>query len=408
MNLLFKYAAFACTAAVLAGCGAGENTRGSKFLASEVTVVEPIPDDARISSGIRHSLALLENGDVVSWGGNEQSQLGESGNTFRDSNLPILVGLSNVKAVRAGGLHSLALRKDGTVWAWGDNRSGQLGGWQTLRINVPVPVSGMSNIKAIAAGEEHSVALTRDGVVWGWGRNGADVAQPITRMQSLPEVTAVAAGGYQTVALTAAGSVYTWGANHYGNLGNGSTQASATPVVVFGLSDVKAIAAGRTHTLALKSNGSVWAWGSNTYGEAGLPNALTSVSTPFMVSGLSGVKAIAAGEFNSAAIKTNGTVWVWGNNSWGQVGDTHALGLQQYASYFPVMLPNVFDAVAVSVGSGFIVVVKADGSVISRGYNGNGQLGMGYHFIGHSSFTPVRVQGGQSGSIFLDLGKSAQ
>jgi Regulator of chromosome condensation (RCC1) repeat/Carboxypeptidase regulatory-like domain len=123
-----------------------------------------------------------------------------------------------------------------------------------------------------------------------------------------------------TVFLKGDGTVWAWGSNSNGQLGNGTTTDSSTPVQVSGLSGVTAVAAGSAHAIALKGDGTVWAWGSNSNGQLG-NGTTTDSSTPVQVSGLSGVTAVAAGSAYTIALKGDGTVWAWGSNSNGQLGN---------------------------------------------------------------------------------------
>src|SRR5205823_208038 len=131
-------------------------------------------------------------------------------------------------------------------------------------------------------------------------------------VSGLSGVTAIAAGGLHSLALKSDGTVWAWGYNAYGALGNGTAISSSTPVQVSGLSGVTALAGGYGHSLALKSDGTVRAWGYNYYGELGNGTAFNDSLTPVQVSGLSGVTAIAGGEFHSLALKSVGTVSAWG------------------------------------------------------------------------------------------------
>ncbi|MFN3532324.1 MAG: carboxypeptidase regulatory-like domain-containing protein [Candidatus Brocadia sp.] len=184
-----------------------------------------------------------------------------------------------------GGHHSLALKPDGTVWAWGQNDFGQLGNGTTSDSTIPVQVlsvpgktDNFSGATAITGGWSYSVALKSDSTVWAWGRND------------------------------------------FGQLGNGTTSDSTVPVQVSNLSGVLAIAGGGFHSLGLKSDGTVWAWGDNSYGQLG--NGTTSNSTvPVQVKNLSGIVVIAGGGFHSLGLKSDGTVWAWGRNDFGQLGD---------------------------------------------------------------------------------------
>ena len=235
--------------------------------------------------------------------------------------------------IAAGYNHTVALKSDGTVWAWGNNSYGQLGNGTTNNSSQPVQVmtstnTALSNVVAVAGGNLHTVALRADGTVWAWGDNSygqlgngttSNSSQPVQVMTStntaLSNVVAVAAGSYHTVALRADGTVWAWGYNSQGQLGDGATNNSSQPVQVMtstnaALSNVVAVAAGSSHTVALRADGTVWAWGNNSSGQFGNGT-----------SALSGVVAVAAGGWHTVALRADGTVWAWGSNDYGQLGD---------------------------------------------------------------------------------------
>ena len=195
--------------------------------------------------------------------------------------------------IAAGGHHTVSLKSDGTVWAWGYNGYGGLGDGTTTQRTTPVQVYGMSGVTAIAARGYHTVSLKSDGTVWAWGYKGdgelgdgtyTNSSTPV-QVSSLSGVTAIAAGYYHTVSLKSDGTVWAWGSNDGGQLGDGTTTQRATPVQVSGLSGVTTIAAGYWHTISLKSDGTVWAWGSNGDGELG-DGTTTDRYTPVQISGL--------------------------------------------------------------------------------------------------------------------------
>jgi hypothetical protein len=219
--------------------------------------------------GDGHSLTLRSNRTVVAWGNNLRGQ----------ANVP--PGLSNVVAIAAGGDHSVALQSNGKVVVWGDNYYGQT--------NVPPT---LSNVKAIAAGSGHSLAVRSNGTVvaWGYNNSGQTNVPP-----GLNGVVAVAGGQYHSLALRTNGTVVAWGYNYYG-------QTNVPP----GLSNVASIAAGAYYSLALRSNGTVVVWGNYYNGETYVP---MSNSVP---AGLSDVIAIAGGADHSLALRSNGRVLAWG------------------------------------------------------------------------------------------------
>jgi alpha-tubulin suppressor-like RCC1 family protein len=284
----------------------GNGLGTSSAVAVQNTLVQNIID---VSAGDEHhNLALRSDGIVFAWGTNGVGQLGD-GTTYINRNNPVQVNnLTDVMDVEAGFYHSLALKSDGTVWAWGSNVFSELGDGTTTNRSTPVQVSGLSDIVSISTKNYHSLAIKSDGTVWAWGHNTD------------------------------------------GQLGDGTTTTPLTPVQVSGLSNVSYVSAGSTHSLAIKSDGTVWAWGNNADGTT------TSHTTPVQIPGLSNVKVVEADEQHSVAIKndgtmgstylspvqvaclsevtavstsaaftvaqkSDGTVWAWGHNYWRELGD---------------------------------------------------------------------------------------
>jgi alpha-tubulin suppressor-like RCC1 family protein len=307
--------------------------------------------------GRRYSAAIVQGGNVMTWGLNIFGQLGDGNEANSDVPVPVSE-LSGVKAVAVGWDHVLALLEGGTVVAWGRNEgSGQLGNGTTTNSDVPVavcapapepcPGSHLSGVKAIAAGESHSLALLENGTVVAWGNNeqgelgnattaNSDLPAPV---KELSGVRAIAAGEAYSLALLEDGTVVAWGHNNNGELGNGTTTNSDLPVPVKELSGVGAIAAGSRHALALlEGEGKLMTWGLNSSGQlgdgtsegpekCGEPVPTRACATkPVPVSNLSGVKAIAAGEMHSLALLEGGALWSWGRNEQGQLGDGFSTG----------------------------------------------------------------------------------
>jgi len=239
------------------------------------------------------------------------------------------MGLSDVVSIAAGDGFYLALKNDGTVWAWGGNGYGQLGDSTGIDSSTPVRVLGIADVSAIAARGASALALKQDGTVWAWGLEREIVVDVVgewksrsipVKVSSLTNVSAIAEGNCFSLALKSDGTVWAWGWNDVGQLGDGTRINRSTPLQVSGLTGVCAISAGDSHSLALKNDGTVWAWGWNYFGKLG--GGTDAYSTkPVQVSDLSGVIAIATGVHHSLAIKNDGTVWAWGGNSVGELGD---------------------------------------------------------------------------------------
>jgi len=327
-----------------------------------------------------HSLALHSNGTVWAWGANNYGQLGDGSATNRS--VPVQTqGLSGITAIAGGGYHSFALHSDGTVWAWGRNNSGQLGDGSTTNRSVPVQIQGLSGMTAIAAGIYFSLALKSDGTVWTWGRNNdGQLGDGSTTNRSMPvqvlglsDVAAIAAHDYHSLVLKRDGTVWAWGNNNYGQLGDGSTTNRKTPVQVLSLNGVTAITAGNYESLALKNDGTVWAWGRNSTGQLG-NGSTTDSSVPLQVSGLSGITSIAAGA-HVLALHSNGIAWAWGYNSVGQLGDGNGGGY--IYSTVPVQVQGLTDLTIIAAGGAYSLAMKNDGTVWAWGHNDTGKLGDG-------------------------------
>ncbi|MCZ6688290.1 MAG: hypothetical protein O7H41_01680 [Planctomycetota bacterium] len=380
---------------------------------------------------ITHTVHVLPPSPVRAWGNNHQGQLGDATATNRSGAVQVfdpldpMVFLTGGTVVAAGFYHTVALLGDGTLRTWGYNEFGQLGHGTTTNTLTPVPVVDpfdptglLSGVTGVAAGIYHTAALLGDGTVRSWGHNSSGqlgdgtIAHSLVPVQVvdrsdptgfLTSVSAVAVGWHQTVALLGDGTVRAWGYNYYGVLGDGTITDSFTPVQVVDPSDptgfltgVTAVAAGATHTVALLGDGTLRAWGYNYYGMLG-DGTITDSFTPVQVVDpsdstglLTGVTAVAALGLHTVALLGDGTVRAWGHNLYGQLGDGTTVDVRTPVQVVDPSDPTAFltRVTAVAAGCYFTVALLGDDTVRGWGYNEYGQLGDGT-FTDRS--TPVRV-----------------
>lgn len=344
----------------------------------------------KVAAGLSHSLALLTNGEVWAWGTNANGQLGNT-TVASGTRVPVKVQLpdTDIVSVKAGASHSLVLKSDGTVWGWGSNSYGQLAIPNVSTQNTPVQIQPtiLTDVQQIAAGKLHSLALKADGSLLAWGRNTvgqlgdgtgstSNIITPV--LVNAPGITfnRIAAGGQSSIAVDTNGNLWTWGL--CGMCGdNSTTELSATnssnvPKQVMAITEpVKSIAAGENYFVAVTELGEVYTWGENDWGTLGeYRNYKTR--TPHKIAGLTGVKMVSTTDNHTIAVKDDGTVWAWGQNDVGQLGDLTAV-----YRYTPVLvgsnLTKVVDAIA---GDTHNLIVKDDGTVWSWGSNSAGQLGI--------------------------------
>ena len=371
--------------------GTGMQSALPVLLAQQAGVAASFPTDViSVATGSDHTLALTVDGSVWAWGNNDYGQLGDDTTTARSRPVEISSLHSRVIAIAAGSYHSLALFSDGTVYAWGRNDHQEIGdpSW-TGSTKTPRLVPGLTNVIALEAGNFHSVALKADGTIVTWGNNqfgqlGNNTSYTSPAGAGVTTVAigsvrfrAIAAGQWHNLALAVDGRVYAWGGNQSLALGRTGTAPALAPVVVAGLSAIRGIAAGGFHSLALGGDGSVWAWGDNNDGEMGNGTLTPSaVAVPAKVPGLSAATAIACGTFNNAVVLGDGSLWTWGGNGFGQLGDAS----RPVRDPKPKPISGVRDAQLVSLGRFHAAFVRPLNSVRIWGGNGHGRLGIGKTF----------------------------
>ena len=332
----------------------------------------------KIAAGWAHSLFVCNDKTAMSSGYNGMGQLGNG--SFTSSNLPVAVSnLTDIKAIGAGGNHSIALKYDSTVWCWGYNSDGQLGDGTNTNRNIPVQTTAISGVTMIAGGVAHNLALRADSTVWTWGNNtygqlGDGTINPSSvpvTVSALSGIIDIAGGSWHSIALKSDSTVWTWGNNQNGELGDGTTTASSVPVQVLNLTGIIAVSAGQHFSMALKSDGTVWTWGNNSFYQLG-NGTTTSSSIPVQVSLLTGVISIAKGSYqlHSLAIRNDSTLWTWGLNDYGALGN----GTLNPSS-IPLLVNGINDPSTVAVGNVHSIALLNDGTLWIWGWNFYGQLG---------------------------------
>ena len=310
------------------------------------------------------------------------------------------VFFSRAKTVATGDLHTVAVRADGSLWAWGSNQFGQLGqGNMTSGYTSPTQVGMGTNWVSAAAGNNHTVAVRTDGSLWAWGSNqfgqlgqgtfgaGTDRTSP-SRVGTGTNWVSATAGANHTLAVQANGSLWAWGRNFYGQLGQGSSGTGtdlSSPVRVGTGSSWVSAAAGSGHVVAVQADGSLWAWGYNFNGQLGqgTSGAGTDRTSPTRMGTATNWVSAAAGSFYTVAVQANGSLWAWGRNDYGQLGLGNAA--QQNS---PVRVGTSNSWVNAEAGTGHTMGEQSCRAVWAWGYNVSGQVGDG---TTNDRFSPVQV-----------------
>jgi alpha-tubulin suppressor-like RCC1 family protein len=340
--------------------GAGNVGDGTVVIkSSPVTVPSANVDWSQISSS-GHTLAVKANGALWAWGSNNYGELGNgsagtNGGAQANTSIPAQVGVvTNWKTVSAQNGYSLGIRTDGTLWAWGYNAEGSLGDGTVTHRSSPVQIGSLTTWATLGTSSQQSpvFAIKTDGTLWGWGFNSA--------------------GG-------AAGSG--------GALGDGTITSKSSPVQIGNLTNWKQISCGYHQTAAIKTDGTMWAWGYNSSGQLGIGNT-TSVSSPVQVGTSTNWKQVACtGSSTVGAVKTDGTLWTWGLAGDGALGN----GTNSGALSSPIQVGSLTNWKSIYAGDHNFLAQRTDGSVWSWGKNLQSELGIGTNGVGTYKSSPVQV-----------------
>ena len=329
---------------------------------------------AQVAAGNSHSFAVKTDGSLWAWGYNSDGELG-NGTSGSGTNVstPVKI-MDGVAQVAAGSYHSLAVKTDGSLWAWGYNYNGQLGnGTSGSGTNVSTPVKIMDGVAQVAAGYSHSLAVKTDGTLWAWGYNysgqvgngtGTNVSTPVKIMDG---VSKIYAGSYHSLAIKTDGSLWAWGSNGSFRLGDGTSTSRSTPVKI--MDGVKMASGGAVNTFILKTDGSLLACGDIDYVGKLQTGTSYAIATPIEI--MNGVSEVASQNYSIICVTTDGEVMAWGDNAYGQLGTPYTNQLSQ------VKVPVSGNVESIAAGGNSSMAVSTSGILYGWGDNGNGELGQG-------------------------------
>jgi alpha-tubulin suppressor-like RCC1 family protein len=321
-------------------------------------------------------------GGLWTCGYNNNGQLGDSTTTSKSSPIQTIAGGTNWKQVTCGYMHTAAIKTDGTLWTWGYNAFGQLGNNATISKSSPIQtIAGGTNWKQVSGGSSNIAAIKTDGTLWNWGYNGdgrlgdsttISKSSPIQTIAGGTNWKQVAGGYYHTAAIKTDGTLWTWGDNSYGQLGDSTTTSKSSPVqTIAGGTNWKQVSCGQYHIAAIKTDGTLWNWGRNNNGQLG-DSTPTSKSSPIQtIVGGTNWKQVTCGAYHTAAMKTDGTLWSWGYNLFGALGNNTTI-----SNLRPVQtIAGGTNWKQVTCGAYHTAAIKTDGTLWSWGNGGDGRLG---------------------------------
>ncbi|KXH84949.1 hypothetical protein AU378_04115 [Chryseobacterium kwangjuense] len=326
-----------------------------------------------VSAGTFHSLGIKTDGTLWAWGNNSNGQLGDGTNINRNN--PVQIGgAANWKKVFAAEKYSVAIKTDGTLWAWGYNQFGFLGDGTTTNRTIPTKIGTATDWEDIAVGDSHNLGLKSNGSLWAWGMNingGLGDGTTTDKLVPIQIGTAtnwknIAAGNYYSVAIKTDGTLWAWGYNGHGQLGDGTLTQRILPKQIGTDTNWAEVSTGDSHTVGRKANGILYTWGYNGSGQ--LADGTTiSRATPFIAA--DGIQKVITGGFNTIALTTAGTVIACGNNSTGSFGNNTSTNSSNWVNL------GVNSHMAISTGGWHTLSINSDGILRVSGANNYGQIG---------------------------------
>jgi alpha-tubulin suppressor-like RCC1 family protein len=320
-------------------------------------------------------------GQLWAWGNDSAGALGQN-QPFSSRSSPVQIGALNTwKRIAAGNQFGLAIKTDGTLWSWGYNSLGQLGLGDAISRSSPVQVGALTDWAKIAGGDTHSLAIKTGGTLWAWGRNnyGQLGQDNITNRNSPVQIGAatdwaqIGAGGRTSLAVKTNGTLWAWGGNGSGQLGLNNNANRSSPVQVGALTNWSSVAIGNTATAAVKTDGTLWTWGRGDVGGVLGHNNTINRSSPVQVGALTNWSQVSVGQYNCMSVKTDGTLWGWGQNTTdGRLGLNDLINRSS-----PVQVGSQTNWARVSTAFNHVVALKTNGTLWVWGDNTQGKLGLG-------------------------------
>jgi alpha-tubulin suppressor-like RCC1 family protein len=353
-----------------------------------VTVTLPIICWKSFALGGGHTLAIKTDGTLWAWGRNDYGQLGDG--TLVNKNSPIQIGTdTNWASISAGGYTSHAIKTDGTLWGCGSNGQGQIGNGTTLGLNLFTQIGTDTNWQKVSTGINHTLAIKTDGTLWAWGYNGQGQLGDNTTINKINPIligtdtdwqSCDATKNLYSIAIKTSGLLYDWGMGNYGQLGNGSSSNIVVPTLINGTIYTTSFGGGFGQTIALRSSGIIDVWGGNSSGQLG-DGTFIDTNVPNALNSDIDWVFTDPGYYFSLAKKSNGTIWTWGDNYFGQLGNGNNI-----STNLPNQINSDTDWDKVFVGYHHVIASKTDGTFWTWGWNQDGQLGNGTN---SNSNTPI-------------------
>ena len=319
-----------------------------------------------------HSLGLKNDGTLWAWGTNESGQLGDG--TIINKPSPTQIGTAtNWVNIALGASHSLGITAEGKLWAWGSNNVAQLGDGTFIQRTTPTLIGTSTNWVSISAGGGHSLGITSDGKAWCWGKNdfgqlgdGTLIDKTIpTQIGLASNWLMISSGGSHSLGITSDGKAWAWGSNSVGQIGDGTLTKRTSPKQIGIATNWVKVSGGNNHSLGITSDGKAWGWGFNNYGQLGDGTTNTVQTSPTQIGISTNWVNITSGNHHSHGIDIDGKVWAWGENVYGQLGNGNNI-----SSNIPSIIGTFTNWVSISAGAFHTLGITSNSKTFAWGsYN---------------------------------------